>query len=461
MERSGTRDTLSTMPPRPSHRPPSRATPRELRAGTRSRGSVRLVALITLLAAFVVATAWVAGRYLVSEEVSLPTVHGLTYDQAALRLRDLGLEPHAFPEIDPRAQPNEVLSQSPAPGQVVRPGRRVALGVNALPEARVAPNLVGLRERDAVDRAAAVGTVVQRVSYVSAAEPVGVVVRQEPPAGSSLAPSETLHVVVSRGGAASPFALPDLRGRSVADAEAELIRLGIRHVEQVPAALSFDRPLTVTDQRPAPGTEVLPATPVTLVYALEGTRVVRVPDLVGLPMWRAQLSLRAAQLEIGAVRRIDDPSLPAGVVEARPAGYTVAGSPVALTVNGALQPGDVDPAATLAPEAGLPGGAGVVPSERLLDATAADVPAPGTSQMQGDGSRVIPFRFEPASVGVASLMREPYQLQLIVSDDEGERTVFDLRLAAGEALAVPVRVVGDDPLLQTFLNGSFFQAWRP
>jgi hypothetical protein len=91
----------------------------------------------------------------------------------------------------------------------------------------------------------------------------------------------------------------------------------------------------------------------------------------------------------------------------------------------------------------------------------ARVPDPGTSRVQDDGSRVIPFRFEPASVGVASLMREPYRLRLVVADDEGERTVFDRELAAGEALAVPVRVVGDEPLLQTFLNGSFFQAWRP
>jgi eukaryotic-like serine/threonine-protein kinase len=421
----------------------------------------RVAVLLVLLVVLAAVTAWVGSRYLVSEEVRLPLVEGLTYDQASGRLRALGLETQAYPEIDARARPNEVLSQSPAAGQSVRPGRRVALGVNALAEVRVAPNLVGLRETDAVARARAVGVVVERVQYVPADQPTGTVVRQEPPAGSALGPSQTLLVAVSRGSAVAPIPLPDLRGQSLEAAEAELTRLGIRQIDKVPAALSFDRPLTVTDQRPAPGSEVLPATPITLVYALEGTRVVRVPDLVGMPMWRAQLALRGAQLEVGPVRRIDDPSLPTGVVEVRPAGYTVAGSAIALTVNGAAQPGDPDAVSDADLIADGPASFGPVVPPEVPTIEDVRVPDPGTSQIQDDGSRVIPFRFEPATVGVASLMREPYRLRLVVADDEGERTVFDRQLAAGEALAVPVRVVGDEPLLQTFLNGSFFQAWRP
>jgi beta-lactam-binding protein with PASTA domain len=459
MDPSGTRDTLAAMSNRASRRAPP--TPSCGRGGAVDG---RVLVLLALLVGLAAATAWIGSRYLVSEEVRLPLVEGLTYDQAAGRLRALGLETHAYPEIDARARPNEVLSQSPAADQLVRPGRRVALGVNALAEVRVAPGLVGLRETDAVARARAVGVVVERVQYVPADQPIGTVVRQEPAPGSALAPSQTLLVAVSRGSAAAPIPLPDLRGQPIEAAEAELTRLGIRQIDKVPAAVSLDRPMTVTDQRPAPGSEVLPATPVTLVYALEGTRVVRVPALAGMPMWRAQLALRAAQLEVGPVRRIDDPSLPAGVVEVRPAGYTVAGSAIALVVNGAPQPGDPD-AVTDADLIGDPAGdpasgpADVPPQEATIDA--GHVPDPGTSQIQDDGSRIIPFRFEPATVGVASLLREPYRLRLVVADDEGERTVFDRELAAGEALAVPVRVVGDEPLLQTFLNGSFFQAWRP
>jgi hypothetical protein len=169
---------------------------------------------------------------------------------------------------------------------------------------------------------------------------------------------------------------------------------------------------------------VLAATPVTLVYAVEGTRVVPVPDLVGLPLWRAQLALRAARLELGAVRRIDDPNLPEGVVEAVPAGYTVVGSPIGVIVNGAggqleiddgdrlLWPGDLGlPSDGRAlPPVGGPGGGAVVTPPAADPAPVVEepwVPAPGTARRADDGSRIIPFRFDPAAVGIASLCASP------------------------------------------------------
>lgn len=443
------------------------------RTRTRRLGSVRLVALAAALVALAAAGAWQVGGYLVDEAVRVPEVVGLGYEAAAARLLDAGLTPRSHAERDPRARPQEVLSQVPGAGQAVRPGRVVALGVNTVAEARRVPELVGLREADAVARAAAVAVPVDRVVYVHAEQPAGVVVRQEPAAGAEIGAAEALLLSVSRGAVDAAFALPDLRGQTVDEAEAALAALGVRHVERVAAAVSFDRPGTITDQRPAAGTEVRSATPVTLVYAVEGTTVVRVPDLAGLPLWRAQLALRAARLELGPVHRVDDASLPAGVVEATPAGYTLAGSPVALVLNGAgesldlggdaelLWPGDLGWPSL--PTGGGPTDPGPAVPPPLLPAPpdAAAVPDPGTSRLGDDGSRTIPFRFEPAAVGIASLMREPYRLRLVVSDDEGERVEFDRQLAAGEGLAVPVRVVGDEPLLQTFINDLFFQAWRP
>jgi hypothetical protein len=228
------------------------------------------------------------------------------------------------------------------------------------------------------------------------------------------------------------------------------------------------------------------------VYAVEGTRVVPVPDLVGLPLWRAQLALRAARLELGAVRRVEDATLPEGVVEAMPAGYTVVGSPIAVVVNGSggqleldgydglLWPGDLDwqgetgrlptvggptpgsPRGSDPGSGGGPaGGGGPASADDGPVVVEPDVPAPGTARTESDGSRIIPFRFDPASVGIASLAREAYALRLVIADDEGERVAFDRELAAGERVEIPVRVVGDEAMLQTFINGSFFQAWRP
>lgn len=435
--------------------------------GTLRFGAVRRIALLVALAALVATAGWVASGYLDVGEVRVPDVEGLVYETAAARLRSAGLEPQAYVEVDPRAAGNEVVSQSPLAGQVVRPGRRVAVGVNGFAEAASMPTLVGLREAEAIARSEAVGAAVAWVTYVGGERPAGTVLAQQPAAGSFLAPAATVHLTVSRGPVDTPVVLPELVGQPIEAAAAQLEALGIRHVARVAADVSFDRPFSVTEQRPAAGASVLPSTPVTLVFALEGTRVVAVPDLTGLPLWRAQLALRAAQLVLGPVQRIVDPGRPDGVVSTRPGAYTLVGAPVAVVVNdaGGATP-DFD-----AERPPLPGGVTLPPLPVVdvddtaitgpVDPPVDDVPAPGTTVAQTDGSRLIPFRFDPAMVGVARLTREPYRLTLVVSDDEGDRTVLERDLAAGEAISVSVRVVGDAPLIQTFIDGAFFQAWRP
>lgn len=421
-------------------------------------GVARILVLALAAAALVGAAVVTAVGYLSVDDVRLPDVRGLAHADASERLRQLGFRVVTYPEVDATAAPDTVLSQTPPSGSVVRSGRTVSLGVSAGGEARQVPTLVGLSERDAITRAASVGIDVERVLYVSSERPNGQVVRQRPDAGTALPPGTTVTVEVSRGLLAEPEPLPDVRGLTLPEAQALLTGLGIRSIDAVAAGLSFDRPNTVTEQRPQPGTPVVASTPITLVYALEGTQVVRVPDVVGAPLWQAQLSLRAAQLSIGPIQPVEDPTRPAGVVEVRPSGYTLAGSPVALVVNGPVAADAFAPVEVPTFTGDLPDVGGDAPDP---DDDEPFVPAPGTTTLQDDGSRLIPFRFDPSQVGVVALTREPYRLTLVVSDDAGERTVLDRELAAGESVVTSVRVEGDEPLLQTFINGSFFQAWRP
>lgn len=431
------------------------------RRGACYRDAVIRIVVLALMSLGLVAAALVTGAgYLSVDDVRLPDVRGMSYTQASQRLRDSGLRVLTYPEVDASVPPDTVVSQTPPSGSVVRTGRTVSLGVSAGAETRQVPTLVGLPERDAVARATSVGIDVERVVYVASERPTGQVVQQRPEGGQVLPAGATVTIEVSRGPGSAPFELPDVRGLSLDEARARLGDLGLRSIGTVAASLSFDRPNTVTEQRPVAGTEVVASTPVTLVYALEGTQVVRVPDVVGVPLWQAQLSIRAARLALGPVRFVEDPTRPAGVVDVRPSGFTLVGSPVALVVNGPVADDltlPLDPQRPGVDDAGA-------------DADAADsdgvgdepfVPDPGTTALQDDGSRLIPFRFDPSQVGVASLTREPYRLTLVVSDDAGERTVFDRELAAGEGVVTSVRVEGDEPLLQTFINGSFFQAWRP
>ncbi|CAN5684690.1 hypothetical protein BH23DEI1_BH23DEI1_13910 [soil metagenome] len=458
---------------------------------------IRVIVLSVLALVLAIAGVIVASSYLSVDDVVLPDVRGVPFERATAMLRELGVEASTFPELDASADEGAVVSQTPGPSATVRRGRTVRLGVNAIAEARQIPTVVGLGEHEAIARAASVNVPVSRVTYVASDRASGIVVLQDPePGSSSLGARSGLQLTVSRGPADAAVELPDLRGLTLEDATRALRALGVRQIDEVASAVSFDRPFAITDQRPPPGASIFTSTPVTLVYALEGTRVVRVPDIVGEPLWRAQLYLRGAQLSIGPVQQVDDPTRPIGVLEVRPSGYTIIGSPVALVVNGTIAgidqtpvggiedrlPTDAGDASPLAPRLGAPGssatldpraGIGTSPrpdddapfveggDERVAEADDDGVPAPGTTVVQADGSRIIPFRFDPAYVGVASLTRNAYSLRLVVNDAQGERTVLDRRLAAGEGVAIGVEVHGDGPVLTSYVNDSFFQMWSP
>ena len=418
----------------------------------RGRASWLAFAVMLLLAAAVF-TALNLTRYFTVDEVRLPDLVGMPQEQAALLVRREGLEPVSFVEYVADASPGAVTSQAPAAGAIVKQGRTVHLGVNtASAEARV-PDMLGMREEDARARAQELNLPLGTVVYRPGDQPVGTVVEQTPVGGNRLGVDERLELVVSRGRERVTVTLPDLVGVNVDDAVRALNDLGFTRVESLAASVSFSAPGSVVAMRPPQGTPVVQSTPVILQYALSSANVVSVPEIIGFPQWRAQLMLRAAQLEIGVITYVQDPAQPAGVVAVQPTGYTLPGTPVLMTING-------DPPALPLPGFDTPLG-GRTPSDqgglgRQDPGAGAGVDAP-----PADGSRTVPFTFDPTYMGVRRLLEEPYNLRLVVTDDLGERTVLDQRLQAGEIAVTTVTVHGSEAMLQTFIDGVFFQAWRP
>src|SRR5690606_41297635 len=100
---------------------------------------------------------------------------------------------------------------------------------------------------------------------------------------------------------------------------------------RLPSTVASTRPRAAVTTIPPPGESVDTSTPVIGQYSLTAANVVEVPDVIGYPQWRAQLSLRAAQLQVGQVTYVQDPERPEGVVEVQPTGYTLPGTPVLLT----------------------------------------------------------------------------------------------------------------------------------
>lgn len=419
--------------------------------GPRNRRAVSwVVAAALLLVALTVLVAFDAGRYFSVSEQTLPDLDGMPYDQAARQLRSLGFEPVTFVEYVEGVAAGVVTSQSPQAGAVVKRLRTVHLGVNTPPAAAILPDLVGVEEKAALARAADLNLPLNPIQYQHNARAAGLVVEQSPAGGQRLAEGGALTLVISSGPERSAVVLPDLVGQDVEAAKQQLARLGFGRVETLSSSVSFVQPGAVVSMKPAAGESVPPGTPVLLHYSLSTSTAVQVPDLVGLPQWRAQLALAAAQLKVGTVTYVTDAARPEGVIAAEPSGYTVPGTPVFLTVNGTPPSNSFD----------LFG----------LDSTAPNTVTPARQTptisnppdaTPADGSRLVPFTFDPTNMGVKRLLEQPYQLRLVVSDERGERVALDRRVAAGQSVTTSVAIYGQDAMLQTYIDDIFFQAWRP
>ena len=438
----------------------------------------------------------------------MPDLVGADKDAAAAQLTEMGLEPVTFSEVVASASVNTVTSQSPRPGATVREGRSVSLGVNP-PAASVAlSSLSELSEGEARVALNELGLELGEVTYTFNDAPEGQIIAQTPEQDVALAAGATVDIEVSRGPDVAKVAVPQVRGLNVDAAKRRLRSSGFTNIDTTATSVSFDRPLTVTNQVPTPGEAVPVSTQIMLQYSLSTSTVVRVPNLAGLPLDRAQTLLRSTGLALGPVSYVNDPEQPGGIVGYRPNSTTLSGAPVELTINSsgvpdesafspfsnapdttfAVEPDVLDGASndTLSTSPGLDsagsanatgnstsdvnsGSTGNVTDSDTLssspDSTPTLSPNGGSPLGQVPGAtsnaRTLPFTFDPTNLGMGSLANRDYKLALKVIDDEGERTIFEEVVPPGGIVSTNVTVYGENAMLQTYLNDILFQAWNP
>lgn len=153
--------------------------------------------------------------------------------------------------------------------------------------------------------------------------PAGHVVWQDPPPDVIVASGTTVELVRSTGPAL--VAVPDVANFDLDYASRVLLAAGLTvgTVDSVPSQVDAG---VVVSTRPAPGTGRTPGTSVDLVVS-RGPAVIRVPNVVGLPLAEARDRLQAAGLQVGRVDRVARRGPPGTVLEQRPrAGARSAGA---------------------------------------------------------------------------------------------------------------------------------------
>lgn len=234
----------------------------------RAASLIMLLVLVGLLAAITTMHFAIHGA-----EVQVPALKGMTIADARSETAGLGLNL----TVDNRYYSSEVavghiLTQSPAPGTVVRREWHVRVSESLGPQKVEVPNTVGQDERMAALNLRRVGLAVGETAQLPiVGKPEGVVLAQDPPARAQGIEGPNVNLLVAAPPENTPdgFVMPDFTGFPIVAAQAQLARVGLESLPPSFVALSVPpvgagnappvkpiAPGSVIAQQPAPGSRV-------------------------------------------------------------------------------------------------------------------------------------------------------------------------------------------------------------
>ncbi|MFC8599714.1 PASTA domain-containing protein [Isoptericola sp. NPDC057191] len=197
-------------------------------------------------------------------KVLVPDVSGQDLAAAKSRLQGLGLKVTTTTQASDA--PEGQVVRTAGAGTRVPKGATVTLVVSSGPEQAVVPDVVGQGEQSAAQAVRDVGLVPRVVSQASGEVPEGDVLGTDPAGGTSVEQGSAVTLVVSSG--PEQVAVPDVTGKSLANATAQLEALGLS-VRTEPG--EGDGAEGVVLETRGAGTTVPQGSTVTLVVSTGGT----------------------------------------------------------------------------------------------------------------------------------------------------------------------------------------------
>ena len=192
----------------------------------------QVASLLLLLLAVALVSAIVTMQFAIhGAEVQVPALKGMTVAQARSQTAGLGLDlvvDNRYYSADVTS--GHILSQSPAPGTVVRREWRVRVAESLGPQTVEVPDTVGQDQRVADFNLRRVGLNVGAIAQLPfAGAPQGAVLAQDPAAHAKdiAQPSVSLLVAAPSGDTPDGYVMPDFAGVRAASAVAALAKVGI------------------------------------------------------------------------------------------------------------------------------------------------------------------------------------------------------------------------------------------
>lgn len=264
---------------------------------TRSRGRRLLMRTAVIAVAIAVAVALAVGGA-VALVSNAPDVLGLNIDAARSAASEAGANVEISPESPNTFWPaGTVIAQTPPPSSMLWPGDHLRLTISGGPPPVAVPDTTGERLSVSVSALATAGLVAVVASYAFDPGPTGQVLAQDPVEGKAPQGSSVM-LTVSAG--PDPRAVPDVVGRTRADAEAAM-----REDEFEPAIRpEFSDTVKqglVISVSPDSGTKARPGYPTTLVVS-KGPQTVPLPDVRGSRVTDATSKLQSLGLVVKLIQ---------------------------------------------------------------------------------------------------------------------------------------------------------------
>jgi len=226
--------------------------------------------------------------------ISVPNVVGLSSQVAIRELQASGFVVSQVFEASETVPSNEVISQSPAARAEIGQGEEIEITVSSGAVPVTVPGVVGQSAGDAARFLQDRGFASELQVVEGSTAPAGQVLRQDPVAGSGVAPGSTVTLFVAEG--LQAISVPEVAGMTLLRATQVLVQAGLEVSDEVRDEPSVDvEEGLVIGTDPAPPGLLLPGTTVTILRST-GPESVVVPSLVGLTPETAAQQL--AELEL-------------------------------------------------------------------------------------------------------------------------------------------------------------------
>jgi eukaryotic-like serine/threonine-protein kinase len=277
--------------------PPDGGPPGGPRYGPeRRRGIPPRGVMVTIVAVLLVLGLGTGVWYINSGQFTrVPSLLGQSEREARKRLADEGLETKVTRGFSDSFDRGTVMGTDPEPRSRIRGSGPVTIVISRGPKIVRVPELSGrtlAEARSALRKAGLAAGVVER-DFDDEVEQ-GSVISSTPGAGTDVRPDSGVALRVSKGSAVD---VPEVTGRTVEDATAELEDAGLKvriAADRVNAAGAAG---TIARQSPAEGARLATGDTVTLTVS-KGPRLVSVPDVVGQQTDEARKALEAAGFEV-------------------------------------------------------------------------------------------------------------------------------------------------------------------